>query len=166
MLQLVSSLYWPLFCTLHIYITSLHPRMQSIPGYRKAFSSNSQYALGRLLRSHSQHKNQLEAKALGVPVCTGVGLSYIHLHNQNAPRGKTKQSVWFKWTKHCTCENSIKAALKNNPFKSFLCSWSLCTAPMKTDAGRNEDYNAPILNAYHCFAYLLNIRLWLLGWSR
>lgn len=39
--------------------------MQSIPGYRKAFSSNSQYALGRLLRSHSQ---QLEAKALGVPV--------------------------------------------------------------------------------------------------
>lgn len=42
--------------------------MQSIPGYRKAFSSNSQYALGRLLRSHSQHKNQLEAKALGVPV--------------------------------------------------------------------------------------------------
>lgn len=112
MLQLVSSLYWPLFCTLHIYIISLHPRMQSIPGYRKAFSSNSQYALGRLLRSHSQHKNQLEAKALGVPVCTGVGLSYIHLHNQNAPRGKTKQSVWFKWTKHCTCENSIKAALK------------------------------------------------------
>lgn len=112
MLQLVFSLYWPLFCTLHIYITLLHPRMQSIPGYRKAFSSNSQYALGRLLRSHSQHKNQLEAKALGVPVCAGVGLSYIHLHNQNAPRGKTKQSVWFKWTKHCTCENSIKAALK------------------------------------------------------
>lgn len=65
--------------------------MQSIPGYRKAFSSNSQYALGRLLRSHSQHKNQLEAKALGVPVCTGVGLSCIHLHNQNAPRGKTKK---------------------------------------------------------------------------
>lgn len=114
MLQLASSLYWPLFCTLHIYITLLHPRMQSIPGYRKAFSSNSQYALGHSLRSHLQHKNQLEAEWNHLHQRLLVWMCVIIMHTPAQPK-RTKgenKPFWFKWTKHCTCENSIKAALK------------------------------------------------------